>query len=101
MQFGQLCSNCTNSRCVDEPSAAEPLWIPNDDGTREKLEGCPRKLLTPGTFQLLKLVRFADKGNLPNGKGPLDETQWFIDACSFVWSEQSAWRAKLGALPED
>ena len=41
---------------------------------------------------LLRFAAYAEKGFLPNGRGALDETQWFLEACNLVWADQARHR---------
>lgn len=47
----------------------------------------------------MDVLLYADlyaKGCPPVSGGALDQSNWFIQACRFVWSEESMWKAKLG-----
>lgn len=50
-------------------------------------------------FNFLELADFAKKGVMPSTGGALDQTKSFVNACRFLWAEESraeqeAWKGK-------
>jgi hypothetical protein len=108
MQFGQLCRGCGGGRCVDAPTALEPVRLPckhcvdNDPACREcgglgytLITSCPQRLVDASTWQVLRCTRLADKGLLPVRGGVMDQSAQFLEAMDLVTAEQNAWKRKL------
>lgn len=107
LQFGRLCKSCKPGRCVDCPSALEPALVqcPNcggngcsscgDRGDFE-LTSCPNRYVGHDAADTLQYVGLCENGLPPVAGGALDQTQWFMDALSFVSNERATWRNALG-----
>jgi NADPH-dependent 7-cyano-7-deazaguanine reductase QueF-like protein len=66
-------------------------------GTGElEIKECPLKIITADIWETLELADFWEKGLPPIGGGVLDQTQNFVEAARFVFSEKNYWKRKLG-----
>lgn len=96
---GKLASGCGPSGCTDCPTEREPVCIEcpecgqrgcaecNHLGTFDLCE-CPRKFVDLKYWQLLRFSSLFRKGNPPINGGVLDQENWFMSACEFLWAEQ-------------
>lgn len=73
-------------------------WICEGKGS-EGCEGCHgqrivkypclhAEITDANVFQVIRLAGLMNKGFLPSSGGVLDQTQWFLQACEFIWSDQ-------------
>lgn len=62
------------------------MQCPNCRGWgKDVLIGCPKPLIVPGTYQVLRAARLARKGHWPIAGGWLDQANILIDAVEYVW----------------
>jgi hypothetical protein len=111
MQYGQLCRKCKGiEKCKEVPSAILPVEIRcvvcggenftectqcNKTGTMPII-GCPEKIITSDVWTMIELTNFYKKGLPPIAGGVLDQSHNFIEAASFIFSEQNFWKSELG-----
>lgn len=61
------------------------------------LAQCPRQIVDANTWQLLWLADLAKQGTWPESGGVGDQTESFLGAAQFAWSEDAAMKAdRLG-----
>jgi hypothetical protein len=102
----KVCDKC-NSKCVDEPSEAEPLLLRctrcNGDGCGEcedgyvRVTGCPYRMIPEDVADLFKYYDDTKAGLPPVHGGGLDQTQSFINACRIVRAEDAYWESRAFA----
>jgi len=89
------------------PACGGRRTVTGDDGQEQECEACGgrgeyevgvpiEQYVDRETWKLLTYARLYEKGLPPVAGGALDQTAWFIEACTFVWNEQATWRSKLG-----
>lgn len=66
------------------------------DTGRMNIIGCPQMIITPDVWEIIELAELYEKGLPPVAGGSLDQAKSFVSACKFIWSEQQAWKNKLG-----
>jgi hypothetical protein len=101
LTFGAACSACTAGRCVDAPTAEEPLCLSMHGAAPIEITECPNKYCGENARQTVRLAAFAKRGLLPVAGGLLDQTQSFITALELVWSEQAEYRREKKLIDPD
>lgn len=76
---GKGCGECKNSGNID-------------------ITECPLKMITKDVWQLIQFAELYEKGLAPVAGGALDQAKVFVEAASFVFSEKTYWKNKLGIL---
>jgi len=100
---GFLCRNCTVKTCNDKGTDSEPINIecPTcigngcdqcNDGSID-LVGCPNVQCGDVAY-VARLADLFEKGMPPIAGGALDQSAWFLDAVSFLRSDEANLRAK-------
>jgi len=59
---------------------------------------CPLTLIDNNVWEVIKFAGLYEKGLPPVAGGSLDQAKNFIDAASFIFSEQQYWKSKLGIM---
>ena len=65
---------------------------------RWDLTMCPKRFVTADIWQVVELAELYEKGLPPEPGGSLDQSQSFVQAARFVWSERAHWKNKLGIM---
>jgi hypothetical protein len=82
-------------QCLGHFSSAEPIVMELGGQTIE-ITTCPRLVIPDDIWIALDYVELAEKGHWPiAGGGVLDQAQWFMTACRFVWNEIALWKIKF------
>jgi len=100
IRTGNLCKNCRVGKCVDEGvQFACPAC--NEKGCDRcgglgyfEVDGCPQKMLTRTTHDVLKFSEWVEKGYLPISGGLLDQSASFIEHCEFYQDEKNRCEAE-------
>jgi hypothetical protein len=50
---------------------------------------CPKKLITPKSWEYLRAYALYEKGLLPNGKGWMEESEKFLDAMAVIGNQKN------------
>jgi len=68
-----------------------------DDCSNGKIEitGCPLEILDWDISQVVMHADIYEKGLPVVAGGQLDQTQWFLEAFSFIMAEKNYWKKKL------
>lgn len=102
--------------CADEPSPTAPAILGDDQcpecvkakkisrdcptchgwGKADVLIGCPRKAVTPDSYDVPMAADLLAKGTGAQGRGWLNETTSGIAAVRQWWAFETYWRKKLG-----
>lgn len=53
-----------------------------------EVKGCPQDVVGADVINFLKYADYAKRGVLPNDGGLLHQPNWFVDATSFLVSEE-------------
>ena len=111
--YGKLCAGCGDGSCHGEPTLAQPVLLsespcpvckgghrrklcPNCRGWgKDVLIGCPRKLILPGTYDILQAADFARKALWPIAGGWLDQANHLLQAVQHVWTCETPHRIKF------
>lgn len=104
MAFGKLCADCKPGHCCEnltdcsvECPNCDDKGCGHCDGGRFKLTKCPyEEFIDNETRDLIQLANLSRKGKWPNDGGTLDQSNYFVDAAAFWWSEQD----RNGAIDE-
>jgi hypothetical protein len=80
--YRETCVTCNGS---DE-------HCPTCDGWGWVKASCPRDSVTGETSRILKYADFAEKGHWPIDGGVLDQSNTFVNACWFIWAEESVYK---------
>lgn len=95
VRSGVLCKNCRANKCVDTdvqiscPDCNETGCEKCDGLGYFEIEGCPQKLMTRDTREILKLSEWVEKGYLPTTGGLLDQSASFLEHCEFYQDEKN------------
>lgn len=57
---------------------------------------CPRKLVPHEAWEMIEAADMTRRGLPPVAGGSLDQTQTFLDACRFIWADESVYRSQAG-----
>ena len=49
-------------------------------------------------WELIQLAKLTEKGLPPVAGGSLDQSHQFLEACTFLWSEQARIKNEIGAV---
>ena len=84
------CAGCAGSGC----DACEQVG-------EIRLTKCPREAVAEDVWRLIEMADLTKRGLPPVGGGALDQAQKFLDACRFVWAEESRLRAEILGLDRE
>jgi hypothetical protein len=95
IRMGALCRQCTSKQCNPDYQHAD-IECPscNGRGCDEcnmgliRLGKCPNKDCSD-MYQVIQLADLFEKGIMPIQGGALDQSSWFVDAVSYLKSEES------------
>jgi hypothetical protein len=101
---GLLCRNCTVAKCSDKGTDDEPISIDCPTCNRKGCDhcddvgfisilGCPNVQCGDVSY-VARLADLFEKGMPPIAGGALDQSAWFLDAVSFLRSDEAQLRAK-------
>jgi hypothetical protein len=61
------------------------------------LDGCPNQYVDQEAFKIIGLADMYEKGIPPVSGGSLDQSNWFVEFCRWLWSENSRIEKELTA----
>lgn len=101
--MGQLCRHCSDKRCEDKGTDAEPIKIQcpccNGAGCEEcafgdfVVKGCPNEYCS-SVVSAASLVDLFEKGLPPIAGGALDQSVWFLEAARILRNDEAQIRAE-------
>jgi hypothetical protein len=65
-----------------------------NDG-KYQVDDCPLLYVGADLNRILSVAEQMEHGILPVDGGSCDQTEWILEAVSFVWSEQARWKAEM------
>lgn len=102
IRMGSLCRTCSDSKCRDLGSDAEPIEIecPSCNGSgcdhcnqgAIKITGCPNDYCRK-IADATHLIDLYERGLPPVAGGALDQAAWFIEAARRLKSDESQLKA--------
>ena len=78
------CQNCQAEQKIDRGCLQDSPVPGRWEVEGEKYQRCPIKIVTPGSWELIRAYASYKDGFLPNGKGWLDESRKFLDAMNII-----------------